>query len=48
MNPPFTFRELLEASTEVFEEMVKDFSDFERKLLLKSYQNHATLLRTWH
>lgn len=48
MNPPFTLRDMLEASTEVFAEMVKDISDYERKIVLKSFQNHATLLRTWH
>ena len=48
MNPPFTLRDMLEASTDVFREMIKDFSDYEKKIVLKSFQKHTTLLRTWH
>ena len=48
MNPPFTHRDLLEVTTDVFKEMVKDFSDYERKMVLKSFQKHKNTLRVWH
>lgn len=48
MNPPFTLRDMLEAPTAVFKEMIQDISDYEKKIVLKSFQNHANLLRTWH
>lgn len=43
----FTLMEMLDAPPDVFRSMIQDISDYERKIVVQSFQNLAELLRSW-